>query len=104
MRDRSTHDVSRIYRAEPHALFGACLTALGQMQARFERHDVERGVIVALIGRGWLAPVSELTLQIDSAGPGAARLRASCRPRGPGSDRRVLPTLMQTIDGLLSQA
>ena len=91
----------RSYSAEPNALFGACLTALGQMQAQVVQHDVEHGSIVALAGRGWLAPVSELTLQIDQAGPGAARLKASCRPRGRGSDRQVLPALMQAIDSLM---
>ncbi len=43
----SPETIARSYRAEPHALFGACLTALGTMQARIERHDIERGLIVA---------------------------------------------------------
>lgn len=93
--------IARSYRAEPHALFGACLTALGTMQARIERHDIERGLIVARAGQGWLAPASEITLRISPAGTGSAHLSASMRPLRRGGDPRFLPALLQLIDGML---
>lgn len=93
--------IQRSYRAEPHALFGVCLTALGSMQARIERHDVERGLIVARAGQGWLAPASEITLQISPTGTGSAHLSASMRPLRRGGDRHLLPALLQQIDGML---
>lgn len=96
--------VQRVYRAEPHALFGACLTALAQMRARVERHDAAQGAIVALLGGGWLAPAGELTLQIAPLGLGQSQLSASLRPLRRGGDRRALPVLLDTIDGLLAPA
>ena len=93
--------IERSYRAEPHALFGACLTALGTMQARIERHDVGRGLIVARAGQGWLAPASEVTLRISPAGAGAASVSASARPLRHGGDPHFLPALLQLIDGML---
>ncbi len=92
----------RVYRAEPHALFGACLTALAQMRARVERHDAAAGAIVAVLGGGFLAPASQLTLQIAPIGPGQSQLNVSALPLRRGGDRRALPVLLATIDGLLA--
>lgn len=91
--------IERLYPVAPHVLFGTCLTALGQMRARVERHDVERGTIVAATG-GSLGAAAELSLRISAVG-GQARLLAVAQSRGRG-DPRVLATLIQLIDGLLA--
>ncbi len=101
---RIVDPIRRVYRAEPHALFGACLTALAQMRARIERHDAAEGTIVAVLGGGFLAPASQLTLQIVPAGPGQSQLAAGLRALRRGGDRRALPVLLATVDGLLARA
>jgi hypothetical protein len=95
--------IERIYPAAPHALFGACLTALSQSGARIEQHDVERGTIVAALGGGPLAPTTELALRITPAGAHQARLVATGTPRERGGDRHALARLVQLVDGLLAR-
>jgi hypothetical protein len=96
--------IERIYGTAAHALFGACLTALGQMRAHIEHQDVERGTIVAVVGGGLLDPATELSLRIMPADAERARLVAVGKPRKRGGDPRVLTTLVQVVDRLLGQA
>ncbi len=96
--------IERTYRTAPHALFGACLTALAQMRAQIEHHDVERGTIVAVIGGGPLDPATELSLRITQADAEHASLAAASKPHKRGGDRRALATLVQMVDRLLAQA
>jgi len=96
--------IERTYHIAPHALFGACLTALGHMRAQIEQHNVERGTIVAVVGGGPLAAATELSLRISPIEAGHARLVATGTPRARGGDRRALATLVEGIDRLLSAA
>jgi len=95
--------IERIYQTAPHALFGACLTALGQMCAQIEHQDVERGTIVAVLDSGLLAPATELSLRIMPADAERSRLIAVGKPRKRGGDRRALAILIQEVDRLLAQ-
>ena len=92
--------IERLYRVAPHVLFGACLTALGQMRARIERHDVERGTILATVG-GPLGAATELSLRVSVAAD-QARLVLASQSRGRG-DPRAPATLIQLVDGLLTR-
>ena len=96
--------VERIYRTAPHALFGACLAALGQLGARIERHDAERGTIVAALGgSGPFARAAELSLQIGASGPDQARLVVSL-PAPRRGDQRALATLIELVDRFVPPA
>jgi hypothetical protein len=95
--------IERIYRTAPHTLFGACLTALSQMHAHIEHHDVEHGTIVAVVG-GLLGSATELSLRIMPADPEHAQLVAAGKPRKRGADPRALTTLVEVVDRLLGQA
>jgi len=90
----------RTYALSQPALIGCCLTALGRMRADVERQDLERGVIVATIGRGALAPVSELSLTVAPAGEGRAHLAVTWRARRLGGDRAILPAFLESVDSL----
>jgi hypothetical protein len=94
----------RMYNVPPLALFGACLTALGQMRAHIERQDVERGAIVATLGGGVFAPANVLVLTIRAEGGGASELSAAWRARGLGRDRRVLTTFLAAVERLIGAA
>ena len=91
----------RTYNVPKHALFGACLAALGVMRAQVEQQDVERGRITASVGGGALAPRSELVLEITAAGDRQARLAATWRPLKRGGDKRTLPIMLEAIDTFL---
>lgn len=94
--------IERSYAIAPHALFGACLTALAQMQASIEHHDVEQGLIVAQVGgTGPFATTIRLALRIAHAGSAHARLAIE-QPARSGRARRVVATLLETIDRLLA--
>jgi hypothetical protein len=88
----------------PLQLFGVCLTALGQMRAKIERSDAERGVVVAAVGEGPLAPVSELALALTPLGEGQTTLVATWRARKHGGDRRLLAALLASVDRLVAVA
>src|SRR4029077_5378950 len=64
----------RVYSVSSHQLFGVCVTVLGQLRATIERHNVERGRIVAALGAGLLAPISELSLVLRPLGAGQTEL------------------------------
>jgi hypothetical protein len=84
----------RTYNLPALALFGACLTALGHMQAAIERQDTERGHIVAAVGGGVLAVV------VRPLGDGATALEVEWRGRG----RRALATFLETVERLVGAA
>ena len=79
-------------------LYGCCLTALGQLRANVERQDIERGTIVATVGGGLLAPVSELTVTVAAVGQEETRLAVTWRARARGGDRTILPAFMAAVD------
>jgi hypothetical protein len=93
--------IERSYPIAPHALFGACLTALGQIHARIEHHDVEQGLIVAQVGgAGPFAAAPQLTLRIAHSGTAHARLvieQPACSRGAP----RAVTMLIEAIDRLL---
>src|SRR2546421_12071423 len=91
----------RVYTVPSLQLFGICLTALGQLRATIERHDVDQGTIVAVLGAGLLAPISELSLALRPLGAGQTELAATWRARKHGGDRRLLAVFLDTIDGLI---
>jgi hypothetical protein len=92
----------RVYPAVPLQIFGACLTALGQLHARIESQDVERGVITATVGAGPFVPMSELALHITQLVDGRTELVVRWRARRRGGDRRVLPTFVEAVGTLLA--
>jgi hypothetical protein len=94
----------RVYALPSLQLFGICLTALGQLRATIERHDVEQGTIVAALGPGSLAPVSELSLALQALGEGQTELVATWRARKRGGDRRLLTVFLDAIDSLIKLA
>jgi hypothetical protein len=94
----------RTYRVPLLQLFGACLTALGQMRAQIERHDVARGTIVATVGGGLLAPVSELALHLTPLGDHQTVLVATWRARKAGGDRLVLAAFLDSVQALVALA
>jgi hypothetical protein len=93
----------RVYSAPPLQLFGICLTALGQLRAMIERHDVDQGTIVATLGQGLLAPISELALALRPLGEGRTELVATWRARKRGGDRRLLAVFLDSVDQLIGQ-
>jgi hypothetical protein len=92
----------RVYALTLAQLFGACVTALGQLGASVERHDVERGTIVAHLGARPLAPVSELSLVLQPHAGGQTELVATWRARKRGGDRRMLAAFLAAVDTLAS--
>jgi len=94
----------RSYALPPQALIGCCLTALGRMRAQVEQQDLEGGTIVATVGGGGLAPISELALKISPGPDGGARLAVTWRARRLGGDRAILPALLASIDSLARPA
>jgi hypothetical protein len=90
----------RVYSAPPTQLFGICLTALGQLRATIEQHDVEHGTITALFGNR-LEPSSELTLVLRPLGDAGTELIATWRARKRGGDRRLLAVFLEAVDGLV---
>jgi hypothetical protein len=95
--------VRRVYALPPTQLFGICITALGHMRATITRQDVEQGQIVAAIGAGSLAPVSELALTLRPAGENRTELSASWRARKHGGDRRMLAVFLDSVADLAGQ-
>jgi hypothetical protein len=77
------------------------LTALGQLRATIERHDIDQGTIVATLGEGLLAPMSELSLALRPLGEGRTELAATWRARKRGGDRRLLTVFLDSVDGLM---
>ena len=94
----------RMYAVSQNQLFGVCTTALGQLRATLTHHDVEQGVIVATIGTGALAPISELALALRSVGEGRTELTATWRAHKRGGDQRLLAVFLAAVDTLLQQA
>jgi hypothetical protein len=92
------------YQVLPLQLFGACLTALGQMRAQIERQDVGRGTIVATVGAGLLAPVSELALVLTPIGERQTLLVTTWWARKRGGDRLVLPAFLDAVEALVALA
>ncbi len=102
--DKNLSQIERTYPTAPHALFGACLTALGQMHARIVHHDVTQGLIVAQVGRaGSFASATELTVRINHAGTAHARLVVE-QPAQSRGDARAVAMLIEAIDRLLGRA
>jgi hypothetical protein len=91
----------RVYSVPSLQLFGICLTALGQLRAMIERHDVEQGTIVALLGEGLLGPSSELSLALRPLDAGRTELAATWRARKCGGDRRLLTVFLDSVDALI---
>jgi hypothetical protein len=94
----------RVYSLPSPQLFGICLTALGQLRATIERHDVEQGMIIALLGEGSLGPISELSLALRPLDAGRTELAATWRARKRGGDRRLLAVFLDAVDGLVRSA
>src|SRR5262245_4243273 len=93
----------RIYSLAPTQLFGVCVTALGQLKATIDRHDVESGAIVATLGAGPLAAVSELSLALLPRDDRQTELVVTWRARRRGGDRRVLSAFLDSVDALAGQ-
>jgi hypothetical protein len=91
----------RVYSVPPLQLFGICLTALGQLRATIERHDVDQYTIVALLGEGLLGPISELSLALRPLGDQRTELAATWRARKRSGDRRLLTVFLDSVDALI---
>ena len=91
----------RVYAQSSNQLFGICVTALGQLRATIKRHDVEQGVIIAILGEGSVAPASELALALRPLGDGQTELVAAWRARKRGGDQRLLAVFLEAVDGLI---
>lgn len=91
----------RVYAVPSTQLFGLCLTALGLLRATIERHDVEQGTIVALVGAGSLGPVSELSVALRLLDQGRTELAATWRAQKRGGDRRLLRVFLDAVGGLI---
>ena len=91
----------RAYSVSSLQLFGVCVTVLGQLRAVIERHDVERGTIVAALGEGLLVPISELSLALRPLGAQQTELTATWRARKHGGDRRLLAMFLESVDALI---
>src|SRR6266849_850120 len=94
----------RVYSVPLLQLFGICLTALGQLRATIERHDVDQGAIVAVFGEGLLAPISELSFVLRTLGEGQTELVATWRARRRSGDRRLLAVFLDSVDALIGYA
>jgi hypothetical protein len=93
----------RTYQVPFHILLGGCLAALGRMRAQVEQQDLERGVIVATVGAGLLAPVTELALTVAPLDEGRASLSVIWRARKLGGDRVILPVFLESVDSLVGK-
>ena len=93
-----------MYSVPSPQLFGVCVTVLGQLRATIERHDVEQGLIVAKLGEGLLAPISELSLALRALSAGRTELTATWRARKHGGDQRLLAVFVESVDALIGQA
>jgi hypothetical protein len=91
----------RIYPLASFQLFGVCLTALGQLRATIERHDVDRGAIVATFGARPLVPPSELSIVLEPLSESRTELVATWRARGRGGDRRLLAAFLDAVAALV---
>ncbi|MEO7913168.1 MAG: hypothetical protein ABIV47_26265 [Roseiflexaceae bacterium] len=91
----------RVYALPLPQLFGLCLTAIGILHATIERHDVEQGTIIALVGAGLLGPITELSLALRPLDEGRTELVATWRARKRGGDRRLLAVFLDAVDGLI---
>jgi hypothetical protein len=94
----------RTYAVSSNQLFGICITALGQLRATIERHDVDQGIISAAFGAGSLAPTSDLSLVLRPLGEGQTELLATWRARKRGGDRRLPAVFLEAVDTLIKQA
>lgn len=103
MQNMKQSQIERVYAIAPHALFGACLTALGHMRAQLEEHDAEHGTIRAVIRGRPLTAATELSLRITAEGPTQARLIVGSRAGKNRGDQRAATTLLQLVDQLLAQ-
>jgi hypothetical protein len=90
----------RTYRTTYHRLYGICLTALGQMRARIVRQDIERGEIVATVGAGMLAPLSELALTLAPVDGDQSSLYVAWRALRWGGNRTILRVFLESVDTL----
>ena len=90
-----------VYSVPSLQLFGTCLTALGQLRATIERHDVDQGTIVALLGEGLLGPMSELSLALRPLDQRRTELEATWQARKRGGDRRLLTVFLDSVDQLI---
>ena len=91
----------RVYMVPSLQLFGICLTALGQLRATIERHDVDQGTIVAMLGAGLLSPISELSLALRPLDARRTELAVTWRARKRGGDRRLLAVFLDSVDQLI---
>ena len=91
----------RVYSVSSPQLFGICVAVLGQLRATIERHNVEEATIVAALGEGLLAPISELALALRPLGEGQTELAATWRARKHGGDRRLLAVFLEAVDTLI---
>ena len=90
----------RIYSLTSLQLFGVCLTALGQLRATIERHDVERGMIAATFGAGSLATRGELSVALLPLDDERTEMVATWRAGRRGGDRRLLGAFLASVDTL----
>ena len=91
----------RVYSMPLPQLFGLCLTALGLLRATIERHDLEQGTIVALVGEGLLGPISKLVLALRPLDEGRTELLVTWQAHKRGGDRRLLTVFMDSVSGLI---
>jgi hypothetical protein len=94
----------RTYAVSSNQLFGICITALAQLRATIERHDVDQGTISAAFGAGSLASTSDLSLALRPLGEGQTELLATWRARKRGGDRRLPAVFLEAVDTLIRQA
>lgn len=94
----TTVPAQRAYSVTPNAVFGACVTVLGQMRADIRHADAEQGEIIAQVGQGWLARISELRFQLRPAGDSTTQLLAYFRPVRWGGDALLLTHILQMLD------
>jgi len=90
----------RIYAVSSNQLFGICVTALAQLRATIQHHDVEQGMIVAMLGEGSLAPTS-VSLALHPLAEMRTELVAIWRARKRGGDRRRLAVFLEAVDALI---
>jgi hypothetical protein len=98
------HVSRRTYQVAYRLLYGGCLIALGQMRAQVERQDIVRGTIVARIGAGLLAPVSELEIELEMLDEAQTHLAVTWRARARGGDRTILRAFLQLVDAIAARS
>lgn len=98
----STVIQERTYRVPPVLLIGAVLTTFGRLNAQLEHQNLAAGHIVGVVGRGFLAPKSELAVVINELGNQESRLMLYRRARKFGGDRALIGAFLASVDNLVA--